>query len=66
MPIFRSRPARSLIPFVSRYKAISFKIQPKVLRVGSDDKVVKQLAKCKEFYEKYFVNIRPVVEEKEG
>lgn len=37
--------------------AISFKIHPKFMRVGDHDKVMKNLAECKKFYESYYVKI---------
>ncbi|PJC36588.1 hypothetical protein CO046_05030 [Candidatus Peregrinibacteria bacterium CG_4_9_14_0_2_um_filter_53_11] len=37
--------------------AISYKISPKSMGAGSDDKVMKNLKLCKEFYEEYFVSI---------
>lgn len=40
--------------------AVSFKIHPKFLRVGNDDKVLKNLASCKKFYTEYFVKIGPL------
>ena len=37
--------------------AISFKIHPKYIKVGSDDKVMKQLSSCKKFYENFFLKM---------
>lgn len=37
--------------------AVSFKISPKFLQAGNDDKVLKHLAECKKFYEDYYVKI---------
>lgn len=37
--------------------AISFKIHPKFMRAGSDEKVMKNLTACKKFYTEYFVKI---------
>lgn len=37
--------------------AVSFKIHPKFLKAGQDEKVIKNLASCKKFYEEYFVKI---------
>lgn len=37
--------------------AISIKVKAKFLDVGDDEKLIKRLKECKEFYEKYFVNI---------
>ena len=47
--------------------AVSFKIHPKFMRVGSDEKMLKNLAACKKFYEDYFVKIEalPVTPEEE-
>ncbi|PIQ77422.1 hypothetical protein COV82_04625 [Candidatus Peregrinibacteria bacterium CG11_big_fil_rev_8_21_14_0_20_46_8] len=38
--------------------AISFKIAPKYIQAGDDEKVIKHLKECKDFYEEYFVNIK--------
>lgn len=48
--------------------AISFKIASKFLRAGDHEKVLKNLAECKKFYEEYFVKIEtlPGVETKEN
>lgn len=37
--------------------AVSFKINPKFLRAGDDEKVLKHLADCKKFYETHFEKI---------
>lgn len=37
--------------------AVSFKIHPKFMKAGKDEKVMKNLDACKKFYEKYFVRI---------
>lgn len=37
--------------------AVSFKINPKFLNAGNEDKVMKNLAACKKFYESYYVKI---------
>ncbi|MBU1992549.1 MAG: sugar phosphate isomerase/epimerase [Patescibacteria group bacterium] len=37
--------------------AISIKVKPKFLDAGNDEKVIKHLKECKEFYEKYYVNV---------
>lgn len=47
--------------------ALSFKISPKSLGAGDDEKVKKHLADCKLFYEKYFVKIETLpLEDKTG
>lgn len=48
--------------------AISFKIHPKFIHAGDDEKVLKNLADCKKFYMEYFVKIEtlPGVEKEEG
>lgn len=37
--------------------AVSFKIQPKFMQVGHEDKVMKHLAECKKFYEDFYVKV---------
>ncbi len=37
--------------------AISYKINPRFLEAGNEDRVQKHLADCKKFYEEYFVKI---------
>lgn len=59
-------PQEGILPlesFLSKLKqegyhgAISFKINPKYLEVGNEDRLLKHLGECKDFYEKYFVKI---------
>lgn len=38
--------------------AVSFKIHPKFIQAGNEDKVLKHMADCKKFYEDYFVKIQ--------
>ena len=37
--------------------AVSFKIHPKFMRAGNNEKTIKNLAACKKFYENYFMKI---------
>ena len=47
--------------------AVSFKINPKFLGAGDDEKVLANLAECKKFYTNYFLKIEtlPALPEKE-
>lgn len=53
-------PLESLLAKLKQDKypgAISIKVKPKFLEAGNDEKVLKRLKECKEFYEKYYTNI---------
>lgn len=61
-----SMPDEGILPlesFLTKLKqegyrgAVSFKIHPKFLMAGNDEKVLKNLAECKKFYETHFEKI---------
>lgn len=45
--------------------AVSIKVLPKYLNAGEDDKVIDELKKSKDYFDKYYTNVKPETEEED-